>query len=416
MKRMLGLGVLLLVAPAPVALAQAPTWVRLSTEHYDLRVDGQRETADEMGQLLEQAWTGFDAFFKQHPPETKRLVVKIYADEKEFLAGARNDGAAVPIQSRPVCWSDATDCVYLYGDTRTYTTRRGLIFGAALQFHALCKTKNRDLPRQWYEAGLAHAFARHKWDGKALEMMARPLVEPIDLPARALKAVVADPSGIPKLIDADRPDPILCWSAVGLCLNGDRGKYRMTFEKLALGVTGSKTSGEDFLRSLGDPKVLAKDLYAWLEREQTPFEAVVGDWADAGSRGIIGSVESQKQALCILKEPKDDLDCTLGILPKTSGEAGLVAGYWGPGDCTLIVVVAPTLRVEKWHEGKMVKLDTFPIPGDHQKERKLSLMVRGVNARIEVDGVEFPPREVGNGRIGLYVTGAQVAFKDVRWK
>jgi hypothetical protein len=387
----------------------------VATKHYQLSIEGTPEDAAEVSAVLEQAWSAYQAFFKLHPDDTKRLRVKLLASERSYLDTAWGDKALVPAQCKNVCWSETTEVVYLWGKPTLSTTRRNLLFGTALQFHALCKTKNRDLQRSWYEAGLAHAFSRHVWDGKHLVTMARPLVEAVDYPLLALRALDADPLGLPRIVDADLSDPILCWSAVGLCLRGARGRYREAFDKYALGVTGSKLPGDDFLRSLGTPANVARDLRAWLVDEQTPFECVAADWEDAGELGVIGEAEFDKVGLCILKEQADTLECTLGELPKQRTQGGLVTGYYGPKDYVLLIAVAPSLHIETWKDGRLVALESVEIPGDHVKKRKLKVQRVGVNALITIDDLALEPRELPKGRNGLFVSAGRASYTDVKW-
>ena len=387
----------------------------VATKHYQLSIEGTADEAAEVGQVLEQAWSAYQVFFKQHPDDTKRLRVKLLASERSYLDTAWGDKALVPAQCKNVCWSDTTEAVYVWGQPTLSTTRRNLLFGTALQFHALCKTKNRDLQRSWYEAGLAHAFSRHIWDGKRLQTMARPLVEAVDYPLLALRALDADPLGLPRIADADLSDPILCWSAVGLCVRGARGRYREAFDKYALGATGSKLPGDDFLRSLGTPANLVRDLRAWLVDEQTPFECVAGDWEDGGDLGLMGEAAFDKQGLCILKEAADTLECTLGELPKQRCQGGLVTGYYGPNDYVLLIAVAPSLHIETWKDGRLAALESVEIPGDHVKKRKLKVQRVGVNALITIDDLALAPRELPRGRNGLYVSAGRVSYTDVKW-
>lgn len=405
-------------APAPATPRLAADRMRVfSTKHYDLWIEGTPVEAEEVGFVLEEAWNGFQSFFKLAPLAGTRLKVKMYADEAGFLRSAWSDDAIVPAQCRPSFWSDMTSTVYVYGPLSSYSTRKALIFSAALQFHALAKSKNKDLPREWYEAGLAHAFSRHTWDRKRLVMMTRPLVEPVDFPARALRMVEGDPAGLPRHLDPDMADPILCWAAVGLCRDAARGRYRAAYDKYVLGTTGSKLSGEDFLRTLGPTNELARAMVAWLVDEQTPFEMVSAEFEDRGGRTLVGRAEPGQRAFCILKESEPDvIECTLGELPKLRTRAGLVTGYYAKGDFVLISVVAPTVDIHVWQDFKLVSTESIEIPGDHGKERRLKLTRKGPQALLEVDGIVFGARELPQGRQGFFVEGGTATFRDVSWK
>jgi len=108
-------------------------------------------------------------------------------------------------------------------------------------------------------------------------------------------------------------------------------------------------------------------------------------------------------------------ECTLGELPKLRARAGLVTGYHGPGDMVLISVVAPSVVIDVWMDFKLVHTASIEIPGDHVKPRALKLTRKGPVAQIEVDGIPYAPRELPQGRNGLFVESVRAEFRDVRW-
>jgi hypothetical protein len=155
----------------------------------------------------------------------------------------------------------------------------------------------------------------------------------------------------------------------------------------------------------------------WVESQQTPFECPTERWEDRGAAGIVGTAGYGSFGFCVLRDPRSNtIACTLGEVPKRGGRAGLVTGYYGRLDYTLITVVAPTLRIETWHDGLRVKADEVPLPGDHVKRRKLKLVRKGAQVTIEVDGVVLTTREMPGGRSGFFVQDATVSFTDVQWE
>lgn len=413
------------IAPRAVALpVQAAGAARnaekvrtISTQHYSLVVEGSPQEAEALGLVLEAAYKQLRDVFSCEPRAGKRMVVKAYLTEQGFLNAAWSDGATVPAQCRPSFWSEANTNLYAFGPLDSYTTRQGILFGAALQFHALCESKNRDLHREWYEAGLAHGLSRHTWDGRDLVLKAKLLAEPFDYPVQARKLIEADPGGLPGLIVGDLPHPVACWAAVGLCTEAARGRYKTAYDKYILAKTGSKLPGDDFLRSLGAKEELVRDLYVWLEDQQTPFELVTDGFEDRGRGVLRGATGQDRRALCLLKDDEVNvIEAVVGEVPKLRARPGIVTGYTDEKNLVTITVVAPMLRVDVFYEGKIVWTETIDIAGDHSKPRHVKVTRKGPNCQIEVDGVDLGTRELPRGRQGLFVEGGPVEFKDVRWQ
>ena len=93
-----------------------------------------------------------------------------------------------------------------------------------------------------------------------------------------------------------------------------------------------------------------------------------------------------------------------------------MTGYYDKSEYTTLSFVAPVLRIEIWHLGKLVNAEEIPIPGDHLQERRLKLVRKRSQALISVDGVLTATRELPGGRNGFFVEGGRAAFKDPHWE
>ena len=389
---------------------------RVTTAHYDLEWAGTKAEADDAARTLEIAFDELTTFFAAKPED--RLRVRVFRDEESRLGAAWNDGITVPEQSKFASFSDVTRTTYVARLDTPAATRRGLLYATCLQFHALCKSKNLDITRTWYSPGLALDFARSTWDGVRLKAFAAPLVEPVDLPGRALALLGPDESNPTwlKSLQGDVPiAPELAWGAVAMCLHGSSKTYKAAFQRYALGDTGTKLSSEDFMRTLGPAKTVAKDLRAFLLASQTPFEAL-GDWEDRGDAGLRGRTQAQQSSFCVLREGTQRLGALMKALPRTSASAGFVAGWFGPEDHARIDVEAPEVLIRVTRLGKVQSSMRLPIAGDAGKDRRIELAREGNQYVLKVDDVLHGPIELPSGRMGFFVSGSEATFRDVTWR
>ncbi len=404
-----------IAAPAgPAQHASGP--IRVETAHYDLSWAGTPADADEAARVLEQAFGEMAIFFGAKPDPEPRLRVKVFANETERMRGAWADDITIPSQSRFASYSDVTRTVYVARLGGPAATRQALLYGACLQFHSLCKPKNLDIARTWYAAGIALDFARATWDGERLRPFARPLVEPVDLPGQALARFPAQSTALPSLADAEPADPLIAWATVAMCLHQGRTAYKNAFQRYALGETGSKLSGDDFLRTLGPPKTLARDLRAFLLETQTPFEAV-GDWEDRGAAGLTGTARKGEVAFCVLRESNARLSARMGALPRLGSSAGFVVGWYGPVDCALVRIGAQAVEIEVWRLGAVGRTHRLKLPGEPARDRERDVEIRrqGNLYELTVDGTRFEDLELPSGRMGFFVSEASIEFRDPVW-
>jgi hypothetical protein len=294
-------------------------------------------------------------------------------------------------------------------------TRSAILYGACLQFHSLAKSKNLDIGRTWHAAGIALDFSRSTWDGERLVGFATPRVEPVDLPGKALLALGSAETELPSVSGVHPVDPALTWGLVAMCMHGGRQYYRDAFRRYALGDSGTKLDTEDFLRTLGSPKKVVSELRAYLLAAQTPFEAI-GDWEDRGAAGILGHGEPTQLSYCTLREGVGYLSAPISALPKMGGRAGFVAGWYGPDDYARIDIEAPEVLVHVLRLGKTQATMRLPIPGDARRERRVELDRAGSQYVLTVDGVKIAELELPSGRMGFFVSGVDVSFRDVSWR
>lgn len=387
--------------------------VRVATEHYELEWEGTRPEAEEAARLLDRAFDELATFFAARPKD--KLRVRVFRDEVARHEGAWNDGVTIPAQSRNASFSEEALTAYVARAGGPQATRATLLYAACLQFHSLAKSKNLDIARTWQAWGIALDFSRSTWDGEKLAAFAQPRVEAVDLPGLALSALGAGEPDLARLGAQDTVDPALTWGVTALCLHGNQESYRAAIRRYALGDTGTKLGTQDFLRALGPPKRVVRDLRAFLLASQTPFEAV-GDWEDRGDAGILGHSVGGAYAYCILRAGVERLVARASALPRIGGRMGLVVGWYGPEDHARIDIEAPEVFVHVLRLGRVVSTRRLSIPGDAQRERRIEIERAGNQYVLTVDGVKFSELELPSGRAGFFVAGTDVSFREVSWR
>ena len=397
------------------ALMQAPAApVHQSSARYELEWHGTPAEAADVGRLLEAAFDDLRAFFEAAPKD--RLRVRVFRDETARREGAWTDGTTIGAQNVHAAFSEETRTAYVARQPSSAATRQVILYAACLQFHALSKAKNLDAARTWQAWGIALDFARHTWDGSDLRTFVTPLVEPVDLPRRALD-VLGD--GAPRLAQmaavGAEGDPSLSWGIVATCLHGLGGKYRDAFRKYALGRTGTKLGTSDFLRTLGPNDRVLADLRAHLAVAGTPFEAF-GDWDDRGAAGLVASPASGESVYCVLRPGATRLSATASALPRTGARLGVVVGWGDPDDCAEIDIEAPEILVRVRSHGRPTSTSRHPMRGDAGRERHVEVTRSGSQYVLRIDGAVSFEGELPSGRMGFFAFGAPAAFRRVEWR
>ena len=391
--------------------------VRHPTEHYDLRIQGTEAEAERLGKLLELAWPKFAETFRVEPPRKsgERLVIRLFDTAEACLGGAMDDHADMPPIKHPSWFSPGNGTVYLYRQRSDWFTRYLLIYGACLQFHGLAKPKNIDLDA-WYTHGLAESLAVHAFDGDRLELGTSPAIAWMDHPARAMAELGGKHLGLDPFTDRRIEDPSVRWAVVRFVSTGAEGRYRERFEKLALGFSGSKVSGQDLVRSLGGEKKIGAEFSVWLLANQMPFAVVWPDWEVLPDGRFLGSPATEQLALCVAKEEFDTVEAV--VVAAKDGIAGvpaIVMSLQDENDYVQARIVPPIVFVEHVRSGRLYGIETLSL-GTPSPNLRVRVRTKDFRAELEIDSKTFPPIEVPRGRVGLAAIGGPVAFDGVKWR
>lgn len=390
---------------------QSPAPLRIVSERYELRYDGSQDDAEETSRILECAHAELAKFFGWRPKERMRFCV--FRDEKTRVEGAWAEGVTVPSYNRQALFSEKTRTAYVARLDTAQSSRSALLYAACLQFHSLGKSKNLDVGGTWQAWGIAMDFGRSTWNGVKLTAFATPLVDPFDMPQRAL-AELGD--GRPILTRAAMEaevDPNLAWGLVAMCLHGGDNVYRDKFRRYALGDTGTKLNTVDFVRTLGRNEKVVADLRKYLEKTQIPFESI-GDWEDRGEAELMCHGQTSDRAFALLPEGRTSLSATLTPPTQVGGRFGFVAGWGSEDNCSTIEFEPPDVLVRITRIGDPSTTTRLPI-GDKRWYR--IALERTVDRHVlTVDGTRFEDLQLPSGRMGFFATGTEVSFREVAWR
>ena len=94
--------------------------------------------------------------------------------------------------------------------------------------------------------------------------------------------------------------------------SGLEGRHRAKYQKLALGHSGSKVSGADFMRSLGRERDVSKAFRSWLKSEQYPLEIVHGEWEERANGTLFGGTSRPgEMATALLRDDEPGFACNV---------------------------------------------------------------------------------------------------------
>jgi hypothetical protein len=387
-----------------------------TTPHYHLFVQGSEARADAFAAILEQCWPVFRAYFKAEPflKEGERLTVRVYKSREDWERGALADHAAPPARAAPAWYCVRTETAYVHGIPSEYDTRAVLIYAACLQFHALAKFKNQDLDWAWYVHGIGESFGVHSWDGERLELARHPQICVTDYPGLALKALGGSGMGVDFWSDEMMRNPYVRWCVVRFAEFGMKGKYRAQFEKLALGYTGSKVSGEDFVRSLGQRKNVSREFRDWLLAEQFPFEVAHGDWEEYGDGRVEARAKPDSLALCCAKEHFQAVEAIVENVRDFGSTGAIVLSYADGENYVLGRIVPPLVMIEWMQKGRVV--NTSQLSFGRMEIDNVLVKARRAGHRLflNVDGKDLDSVEIPDGRLGFAALGKPVTFRQMR--
>ena len=421
-RRRRGLAFLAAVVAAALANPSHASEVRCTTARYDIRVNGAQATQEEAnsyGKVLEAAWPTFRAFFHAEPPlkEGERLAIRIFDKREACLVGAMNDKADMPPIKHPSWFSPSNRTVYLYRHESDWFTRYLILYGACLQFHGVSKPKNRDLD-EWYTHGIAESFAVHSFDGEHLELATSPPVSWIDHPARALKLLGGKQIGLDPFTDERLADSSVRWAVVRFATSSSGGKYRERFERLALGATGSRTSGHDFMRSLGEMERISQEFSAWLLAAQMPLEVASSDWEAFSDGRILGRSGKDDQALCSAKPEFHSMRVTIDAPSEADGGVpGILFAFQDDRNYLVARIVSPVVFFENVVGGRQRGIDSRPIQNAGENpgaKTYVSIERTGEGVELEINGKVYDRFAVADGRLGLAAIGGRVVFRDLK--
>jgi hypothetical protein len=418
-----------------LAALDDPITLERTTPHYRLFVQGDEAEADKFAAILELSWPTFHDYFKAEPTlrEGERLSIRIFRSLEEWEQGLLADRVSAPQRAAPAWYCPRTQTAYLHKVDSEYNTRALLIYAACLQFHGLSKFKNLDLDWAWYVHGIAESMAVHSWDGKKLELARHPRIGMTDYPGRALALLGGRPlfglaagggsgSGAEPRAELraefwneeTMKDANVRWCVVRFAEFGVKGKYRPQFEKLALGHTGSKVTGEEFVRSLGQKQSITKEFGEWLQAEQFPFEVRHGDWEEYSDGRVEARASAKTIALCCAKEKIQSIEAIVENVRDLHSTGAFVLSYTDGLNYVIGRIVPPLVMVEWIANGRTTR--TAQLSFGRMEIANVRAIVRrdGPLVRLNVDGRELESIESPGGRIGFAALGNPVTFREIK--
>ncbi|MBI5365052.1 MAG: hypothetical protein HZA53_17880 [Planctomycetes bacterium] len=412
--------------------AWADEWKRVEvmTPHYELIGWGTEEEVRGWSVVLEGTWVRLEDVLQARPKVEvgKRLSFRMYADEAARREGALAAGLGIPTAAQPAWFSPRDGVLYAFRGESEVFARMMVVYGAVLQFHGLCKEKNLDLDTAWYVHGLAQALCVHAWDGKRVELGVSPRLCVVDYPARALAALGGKAFGVDPWNEERMRDPYVNWAAVRFALVGAGGKYGGKYRKLALGLTGSKMSGADFLRSLGREKDVTKEFREWLLGEQYPFGIEHGDWEDRPDGRVVGgSSKADELAVAVLRDPRTHLGVRLEGLKEPRLVNSVVLAWQDAKNYVIGHGAPPFFVVDFVRDGVQVDQARFALPDTTAEtvfveldrlETKAGAIRKQVaerpgSVRLALDGQEIGKVAVYEGPLGIAVQGGVAVYSGV---
>jgi hypothetical protein len=365
------------------------------------------------------------------PRSEGRLKFRMDRDAEARRTALLEAGLAAPSVAEPAWFSPEDRGLYAFRGESDVFARMMVVYGAVLQFHGTCKPKNLDLDVAWYVQGLAQAMCVHAWDGKRAEFAVKPRLCVIDYPSRAIEALGGKRFGEDLWNEERMKDPYVNWAAVRFALFDGDAKYRAKFQRLALGHTGSKMSGREFLRSLGREKDVTEEFRTWLVGAQHPLAVVHGDWEDRPDGRIEGGPSKEGElAAVVLREPRAHLAARLNAHKDERLVKAVLLGWEDERNYVLGHVAPPYFVVEFVRDRKQVDQARYALPDPaadsvlvevDRLETKAGAIRKQVaerpgSVRVVVDGKELGKIAVYDGPLGFAVTGGRAVFSEVAFR
>ncbi|MHC4223415.1 MAG: hypothetical protein ACYSUN_05445 [Planctomycetota bacterium] len=405
---------LLCAASSPV-LGQEEARI-IETKSYRLEHSGPAEEANEHAQVLQEAFKGFQKFFKKKPKGTP-LMVRFFEMRAPWVAAIEADGGKPPATQADY-YNPENEVAYLYRQETVYGTRLLLIHAACRQYHFLARTRNKALAAQWYEQGVEDFVSAHIWDGKSLTLGVLPLVSVDDHASKALEAVSREDFDFTKYVDgeveASRP---ISWALVRFLATGENGKPFSKFGGFSAKMDGGVAPLGSFKRHFGSPRELKKRFLFWLDREQEPWSQAFPDWFAVAPDRLRG-IASRKLGVCYLKGPVEVLSAK--FKPRKGGgwKAGMILHFTSKDDYTIALIDwGGYITVRRKERGGWKIFEQGEGPGPTQKGiYPLQAFRKGGNVYFMIGELAYGPYELPSTRLGLCVERADLTFYDLSWR
>ncbi|MHC4548267.1 MAG: hypothetical protein ACYTEZ_05765 [Planctomycetota bacterium] len=392
----------------------------IRTEHYELRLDGERAQAEDYSRLLEAAWKQFQRYFKAKPKlkKSERLVIRHFPDEARWTAALQADGAAVPHGAGGYYWPQ-NRTVYVFRQPTRYYSRVLLLHEAAHQFHYLAKTRNRSPDAAWYTEGVAEYLSWHHWDGRTLELAVLPNVSLKDYAAVALtEARAAGFDLAPRVEGKAQTSRALSWALVRWLATGQAGKPLKRFEQFRRKLDGGVRPGPIFRKTIGPPAAVQSKFLAWLEQEQQPFGYVFNEWYGLGP-GRLRGFFAQGTTVCRLKAPVTFFQATMEVPTDRPGwRGGVLLHYLDNTDYSVALLDwGGYVHIKRFVGQRFQTLERGEVTAIVKGNRyAFQLFRRKDRVTMMIGDVGFGPWELPGTTFGLAVERSDLSFRDVGWK
>jgi hypothetical protein len=202
---------------------------------------------------------------------------------------------------------------------------------------------------------------------------------------------------------------------VRVALDGDDRTRRKGFEKHALGYSVSKLDQVTYATRLGDPVLLVNELLPWLEAQQSPLRALVGDWEDKGERRIVGQSDvAGAEALAGFKRPFERLHVRVprGDLGTTIG--GVTLHQTDEGHWLRALVTLDGVLVRETRQGAVAR--EYELASSGSEPVELHIERSGDGFLVRADGEEVIVREVQGDHPGLFVREGPLELTLLDWR
>lgn len=409
---------LLALSCVPAAAQQSQPIVE-KTAHFSIDAEGEggllAAEAMELGVVLEQAWTAYVEVLKGEPVQKapSQFALRLCADRVSWLAALAASGVTPPKELDALYFLPERNTLYLYRQPTRWLTRRLALHGTFQQMHYRAKSKHMDMVNTWFVLGLAEQLSNHRWDGKTLQLAPRLQISMTDLPGQAA-LVLKDSGGVGVFTEANLSKPAMSWALVSFLREGVAGKYRARFDKLALGQTGSKLSGQDFAATLGKTEEIYGEFENWLATVQEPLFAACGDWEDIDGREFVGRSTEKDYSFALVRAPCSEVEAR--FRRETDASAGLLIAFKDKQHYTFAAIDARGVVIKRCNGDEFRILGEYQgVPANKGVHRMRAVRKDG-RVTVFVEDRETASFALEEERLGFAVEKGAACFIAVRWQ